>query len=431
MSEQNILNPDATSLLGPDWPISEVEGDNYDRFQADSGEEYVRRRQAQGVRYELVWSGRQFATYHQLKQWHAQNRADFFSLQDVDRARYFSGRFVGEPTYERVGNERVNIHAVFHAIPGLPLFAYPTNWSRDAIFLEERDGLGADLVKLTGTWVRRTLNYIIHSEAIDNAAWVKNQVTVAANTQTDPLGGSTADRATPTGGATNCYVYQNAGAQVSSIAGKQVAFSIWLKAASGTPSVDLAISNQGGSNRGVISAALTTSWQRFTVSGVMAVSDTEIRCAIGTGNSWPEADGAIDIWGGQLEYGSAASPYVATTAAAAELSAPGPQTEPHGGFAYWNDGTTTTGTAEWQYFGYGFRLWAPKGPDQGILAVSLDGGAETLVDLYNAAMVNSAAVHTDANQKLGVHRVKVRSTNTKNASSSAKYITADAIEVMQ
>lgn len=36
------------------------------------------------------------------------------------------------------------------------MYAYPTNWARDAIFLEERNGFGEDLVKLAGTWAFET-----------------------------------------------------------------------------------------------------------------------------------------------------------------------------------------------------------------------------------------------------------------------------------
>lgn len=92
---------------------------------------------------------------------------------------------------------------------------------------------------------------------------------------------------------------------------------------------------------------------------------------------------------------------------------------------------TLNDTAEWLYYGYGFRVYSAKAGDLGIVAVSVDGGAETNVDLYSAAPAASAVVHTNANLALGEHRVKLRCTHTKNAASTNYYVSADAIEVMR
>ncbi len=148
MSEQNILNPAQTSLFNPDWGYTEGLPEMRSQFQAMSGKAYARRQMGRGRVYDLAWNNRDLATKHALQQWAQQYENDFFSFADWERARYFSGRFEGPLSYSPAGNQRYNIHGRFIELPGLAIFAYPSNWSRDAIFLEERDGFGADLVKL-------------------------------------------------------------------------------------------------------------------------------------------------------------------------------------------------------------------------------------------------------------------------------------------
>ncbi|MFL6313893.1 MAG: hypothetical protein ACJ71W_17485 [Terriglobales bacterium] len=101
----------------------------------------------------------------------------------------------------------------------------------------------------------------------------------------------------------------------------------------------------------------------------------------------------------------------------------------HGGFNSFD--STTNDTAEIIYVGYGFRYWAQKASFQGIIEISLDGTVVGTVDLYNATTVASAALFTNQNVSLGLHRVKLRVTGTKNASSSGFLCLYDAIEVMR
>jgi hypothetical protein len=140
---------------------------------------------------------------------------------------------------------------------------------------------------------------------------------------------------------------------------------------------------------------------------------------------------AYHLWGAQLEYGAAPTTYVTTTNAAVVLPAPNTNVKFHSGFAYHDAGTVTTDAAEWGYFGYGFRLWAPKGPDMGIVQVFLDGVSQGNVDLYAAAATASAVVLTVQSVALGLHRVKLQPTNTKNAASTNFVVSADALEVMR
>ena len=101
----------------------------------------------------------------------------------------------------------------------------------------------------------------------------------------------------------------------------------------------------------------------------------------------------------------------------------------HGGTYKNNGGTITSDAFQFTYAGYGFRLYALKGSNHGIMQVLLDDTSLGNVDLYNASTVG-AVVLTKENVPLGLHRVKLKPTNTKNASSSAFEVNADAVEVM-
>jgi hypothetical protein len=120
---------------------------------------------------------------------------------------------------------------------------------------------------------------------------------------------------------------------VRTLAGQTATISFWAKAASGTPSIcpELAqIFGSGGSGSvtaiGATKIPITTSWARYTVSGVSIPSVSGK--TIGTGSElrltfWTSAGSAeatrsaslgiqtatISLWGVQLEYGSKATPF--------------------------------------------------------------------------------------------------------------------------
>lgn len=263
MSEQNILNATAASTTNPDYSIPIDEPEIAAMWQARSGRPFVRNLQTRGRVFQLHWEKADFTTYRTLRQWFNQYRKDFFSFFDIEDNRYYSGRFAeGSFKHEHAGNNQVNVSAIFVEIPGLAMFAYPSNWGVDSIIHGVRDGFGADLVKATGTWSVNFPNAIFK-----------------------------------------------------------------------------------------------------------------------------------------------------------------------GGGGYWS--VITNDTAEWIYFGYGFRYWAITEPSDGIAELSLDGTVIGTIDLYSAGVLASSVRFTQANVPLGLHRVKLRVTGTKNASSSGFACYADAIEVMR
>jgi O-glycosyl hydrolase/riboflavin biosynthesis pyrimidine reductase len=74
-------------------------------------------------------------------------------------------------------------------------------------------------------------------------------------------------------------------------------------------------------------------------------------------------------------------------------------------------------------------LYGAKAANHGIAAVSIDGGAETLVDLYRATRVDNILIWSSPGLSAGNHTLKVRVTGTKNGLSSGVSIPADRVDV--
>lgn len=153
-----------------------------------------------------------------------------------------------------------------------------------------------------GDYLQIAKNFLSYPTAFNNAAWIKTQCSVTGSDSiTDPIGTTTAERIDPDVGATNAFVYQVASSPTDSIASRSVSFSVWLKAATGTPTIDIQIANQSGGGIASLACVLSTSWQRFTVTGTMGATDTGARGYIGGGtNAWTAAKSSIDAWGASL-----------------------------------------------------------------------------------------------------------------------------------
>jgi hypothetical protein len=102
----------------------------------------------------------------------------------------------------------------------------------------------------------------------------------------------------------------------------------------------------------------------------------------------------------------------------------------HGGNEQRNANDDTTDALQWSYAGYGLRLWARRAPNLGIMEVLLDAASLGTVDLYAAADQASQPLLARLDVPLGLHNLKLRATNTRNAASLAGTIAADALEIM-
>lgn len=175
MSEQNILNPSSTSPLRPDYAWNQTEQAALARFVPRQGAHERRRLNEVGRVYDLEWKSRPLSTKRMLRQWEAQFERDFFSFFDAEENRYFSGSFDGPLMYSPAGYERWSIKGRFVEEPGRSLYAYPSNWDDDAVFINER-AAGVDTAKLTGAgWayaanVNAREGFEYESSAVDDKA---------------------------------------------------------------------------------------------------------------------------------------------------------------------------------------------------------------------------------------------------------------------
>jgi hypothetical protein len=83
-----------------------------------------------------------------------------------------------------------------------------------------------------------------------------------------------------------------------------------------------------------------------------------------------------------------------------------------------------------RFEGTQIKLHSEKQSVAGIVAVSVDGGPETLIDLYAAVSEPQALVFTSPEMEFGEHILKVRITGDQNASAGGTWHVADKVEVI-
>lgn len=142
-------------------------------------------------------------------------------------------------------------------------------------------------------------NLLTYSEQFDNAAWFKGNTTVLANQATSPDGTVTADSVSFLAVA-NANIQQSATVTV----GAAYTYSVYVRA-------DSAVSNVKLSMQGTDTAiSVGTTWSR--VSMTLTASGTTLTPTLVTRDSVPVT---IYVWGAQLNTGSTALTYTATTIA--------------------------------------------------------------------------------------------------------------------
>jgi hypothetical protein len=171
--------------------------------------------------------------------------------------------------------------------------------------------LGAPTVLVGGTrkFSPQLDNLLTYSQSFTNAVWTKTSTTIADNAITSPDG--TTDASTFTGTASDSYIDQFVSASV----GTTVTGSVYLKVPSGTASVNIYLVDSSGATQKT--CALTTSWQRFSVT--RTINGTSPGIQIG-GFSSITSGMVVHVFGAQVEVGSAASTYQATSSAGGDYA---------------------------------------------------------------------------------------------------------------
>jgi hypothetical protein len=245
-------------------------------------------------------------------------------------------------------------------------------------------------------------NMAKHSENFAAAAWDKNggSCSVTSNAIIAPDGNQTADVITA---VTTTPVIQQ---QIAGLAdGGVYTFYIWARVASGTRKVSIAsVDNPYAAYlAGPTQIALTTSWQRFTITGTLATGQTGlwivVRQYAANGDDWTTGD--IHLWGACLQQGddpqkayartwASQTPHLASGLAAGPtvIAAPDSTTSPlkiHGPGSNLADSTLLELTANGELIlaggsGNGYRfaeLGAANNPSgwSGVIKVKTPGGA--------------------------------------------------------
>jgi len=147
-------------------------------------------------------------------------------------------------------------------------------------------------------------NMAKHSENFAASVWDKNgsSCSVTSNAVIAPDGNQTADVVTA---VTDTPVIQQ---QIAGLAdGGTYTFYIWARVPSGTRKVSIAIVNNAYTAylAGPTQITLTTSWQRFKITGALASGQTGlwivVRQFAANGDDW--TTGAIHLWGACLQQG--------------------------------------------------------------------------------------------------------------------------------
>jgi hypothetical protein len=134
-------------------------------------------------------------------------------------------------------------------------------------------------------------NLLTFTEEFDNAAWVKSNATVAANSVAAPDGTMTADTLTASGA-------NGTALQTFTASAVPYTFSIWLRRLTGTGNVQLTVD---GTTYATVT--LTTAWARFETTLTPSAGSRTAGVRIVTSGD------AVYAWGAQLELGSTATDY--------------------------------------------------------------------------------------------------------------------------
>lgn len=150
-----------------------------------------------------------------------------------------------------------------------------------------------------------TQNFLQYTEEHNNNSyWSRTNISAAtANTTVAPNGTTTAD--TITGSSSAGEINQNTTGVTDSNATGNFTFSVWLKTASGTATVNLRIDSSAETGTGK-DCTVTTEWRRFYVTQNFATTNSYKVVRIKMGAT------SVIVWGSQLEQGTVPTTYSGT-----------------------------------------------------------------------------------------------------------------------
>jgi len=154
-------------------------------------------------------------------------------------------------------------------------------------------------------------NFLPYSQRLTAPSWQYTTSAAVDNSATAPDGTNTA--ATVTASASGS-AFVDVVKSPAPDSGTPVVGSVWLRLPSGSGSIAVALIEVGASGSATLDAttvSLTTTWQRFQVTGTTQSTLTELELQVGEGGSFTTGQ-SVQVWGAQMELASLAGPYVAT-----------------------------------------------------------------------------------------------------------------------
>ncbi len=114
--------------VDPDYPVSRSRAAEVLAFAAASGERFHRTRAPLARVFDLSFLERAVADWESIEEFRLTHREEFFTFEDksLSPSRDFSCYFAGEPQYDEVGNDEVNIRAQLVEAVNQPLRNFPT-----------------------------------------------------------------------------------------------------------------------------------------------------------------------------------------------------------------------------------------------------------------------------------------------------------------
>jgi hypothetical protein len=146
-------------------------------------------------------------------------------------------------------------------------------------------------------------NVCLQSQDINTITWSKNGINTITTNNLAPDGTLTAFQGTSN--AADSTITQTVAVTV----GSTYTFSVWLRTTTGANTVNIYLSDGGVPIS--TSCSVTTNWARFSVTRT-AVTATPVVLQIGGNTTWATGE-VLEIWGAQLELGTAATSYIFTS----------------------------------------------------------------------------------------------------------------------
>jgi RHS repeat-associated protein len=167
------------------------------------------------------------------------------------------------------------------------------------------------LLEDVGTTGTSVTNFAPYSQRF--SSWTNSQGSAVDNSAVAPDGTNTASTLIANAGATDNFVVSVI-ANPAPFSGVAVTGSVWLRVPSGNPQVLLTFyetNSNGAYVTGAQTITLSSTWQRFQVSGTTQSMLNYLDFQIGGANSFTNGQ-VIYAWGAQVELAAQAGPYVAT-----------------------------------------------------------------------------------------------------------------------